>query len=152
MIFIVDSNLSRTRVEFFLRKTIALKVDGKRLGPTSTRNAARERSRVQSLRGAFRSLQASLPAVPPDTKLSKLDVLTLAAAYIAHLVRLLDHAHVPQRPRDADAHRLHPLKVVRKTLCCLTALYLVVDVNEQELAAEVTISQEYCNQSRIIKN
>uniref|UniRef100_G3NJJ0 Transcription factor 23 n=2 Tax=Cottioidei TaxID=8100 RepID=G3NJJ0_GASAC len=48
-------------------------------------NAARERSRVRNLRQAFHSLQAALPSVPPDTKLSKLDVLVLATNYIAHL-------------------------------------------------------------------
>ena len=40
-------------------------------------NAARERSRVKSLRAAFTDLQRALPCVPPDTKLSKLDILVL---------------------------------------------------------------------------
>uniref|UniRef100_A0A8C6NNT2 Transcription factor 24 n=1 Tax=Nothobranchius furzeri TaxID=105023 RepID=A0A8C6NNT2_NOTFU len=52
-------------------------------------NAARERSRVQTLRTAFLELQRTLPSVPPDTKLSKLDVLILATTYIAHLTRTL---------------------------------------------------------------
>ncbi|CAM9622052.1 transcription factor 23-like [Lampetra planeri] len=51
--------------------------------------ANRERSRVRAMRAAFLALQKSLPAVPPDTKLSKLDVLLLASAYIAHLSRTL---------------------------------------------------------------
>ncbi|PKK34463.1 transcription factor 24 [Columba livia] len=51
--------------------------------------AARERSRVQTLRHAFLQLQKTLPSVPPDTKLSKLDVLLLATTYIAHLTRSL---------------------------------------------------------------
>ncbi|EEC08760.1 hypothetical protein IscW_ISCW024416, partial [Ixodes scapularis] len=55
----------------------------------TSRNAARERSRVRSLRSAFQALQMSLPSVPPDTKLSKLDVLVLASNYIAHLGALL---------------------------------------------------------------
>lgn len=57
----------------------------------SPENAARERSRVRTLRQAFLALQAALPAVPPDTKLSKLDVLLLATSYIAHLTRTLGH-------------------------------------------------------------
>uniref|UniRef100_A0A8B9H6I2 Transcription factor 23 n=1 Tax=Astyanax mexicanus TaxID=7994 RepID=A0A8B9H6I2_ASTMX len=56
----------------------------------SPENAARERSRVRNLRQAFQSLQAALPSVPPDTKLSKLDVLVLATNYIAHLTETLD--------------------------------------------------------------
>ncbi|GAB6022750.1 Transcription factor 24 [Chamberlinius hualienensis] len=56
----------------------------------ASRNAARERSRVKSLRCAFLDLQNSLPSVPPNTKLSKLDVLVLATTYIAHLMKILD--------------------------------------------------------------
>lgn len=62
-----------------------------------SRNAARERYRVKSLRNAFQSLQKCLPAVPPNTKLSKLDVLILATTYISHLSRILsedDLSHV----------------------------------------------------------
>lgn len=52
-------------------------------------NAARERSRVKTIRMAFLELQKTLPAVPRDTKLSKLDVLVLATTYIAHLTATL---------------------------------------------------------------
>ncbi|XP_028924676.1 transcription factor 24 [Ornithorhynchus anatinus] len=58
-------------------------------GRPAAANAARERSRVQTLRHAFLELQRTLPSVPPDTKLSKLDVLLLATTYIAHLTRSL---------------------------------------------------------------
>ncbi|XP_053324097.1 transcription factor 24 [Spea bombifrons] len=58
-------------------------------GRPSAANAARERNRVQTLRHAFLELQRTLPSVPPDTKLSKLDVLILATTYIAHLTRSL---------------------------------------------------------------
>ncbi|XP_050954761.1 transcription factor 24-like [Labeo rohita] len=58
-------------------------------GRPAAANAARERSRVQTLRHAFLELQRTLPSVPPDTKLSKLDVLILATTYIAHLTRTL---------------------------------------------------------------
>ncbi|XP_030906416.2 transcription factor 24 [Melopsittacus undulatus] len=58
-------------------------------GRPAAANAARERTRVQTLRHAFLELQKTLPSVPPDTKLSKLDVLLLATTYIAHLTRSL---------------------------------------------------------------
>lgn len=79
-------------------------------------NAARERSRVRTLRQAFLALQAALPAVPPDTKLSKLDVLVLAASYIAHLTRTLGHELPgPAWPPFLRGLRyLHPLKVGHK--------------------------------------
>ncbi|CAD7676453.1 unnamed protein product [Nyctereutes procyonoides] len=75
-------------------------------------NAARERSRVRTLRQAFLALQAALPAVPPNTKLSKLDVLVLATSYIAYLTRTLGHELPgPAWPPFLRGLRyLHPLK------------------------------------------
>lgn len=62
------------------------------------RNAAnaRERARMRVLSKAFCRLKTTLPWVPADTKLSKLDTLRLAATYIAHLRAVLRD--------DADAH------------------------------------------------
>lgn len=79
----------------------------------SPENAARERGRVRALRQAFLALQAALPAVPPDTKLSKLDVLVLATSYIAHLTRTLGQ-ELPGPawpPFLRGLCYLHPLKV-----------------------------------------
>lgn len=55
------------------------------------RNAAnaRERARMRVLSRAFSRLKTTLPWVPADTKLSKLDTLRLAATYIAHLRAVL---------------------------------------------------------------
>jgi len=55
------------------------------------RNAAnaRERARMRVLSKAFSRLKTTLPWVPADTKLSKLDTLRLATTYIAHLSSLL---------------------------------------------------------------
>ncbi|XP_052573384.1 transcription factor 24 [Peromyscus californicus insignis] len=83
-------------------------------GRPAAANAARERSRVQTLRHAFLELQRTLPSVPPDTKLSKLDVLLLATTYIAHLTRSLqDDAEAPGDPSlgalRGDGY-LHPVK------------------------------------------
>ncbi|XP_026173789.1 transcription factor 23 [Mastacembelus armatus] len=88
----------------------------------SPENAARERSRVRNLRQAFHSLQAALPSVPPDTKLSKLDVLVLATNYIAYLTETLDQGRtlvehsIPSRPGGY----LHPVKKwpMRSLLYC----------------------------------
>ncbi|PVD23666.1 hypothetical protein C0Q70_16939 [Pomacea canaliculata] len=76
------------------------------------RNAAnaRERSRMRVLSKAFSKLKTTLPWVPPDTKLSKLDTLRLASSYIAHLRQILD-------AEEADSHRttyIHPLNLVSK--------------------------------------
>lgn len=84
----------------------------------SPENAARERSRVRNLRQAFRSLQAALPSVPPDTKLSKLDVLVLATNYIAHLSQTLDQGGgMTEHMGTCKAGGyLHPVKVSHSVL------------------------------------
>ncbi|XP_041923813.1 transcription factor 21 isoform X2 [Alosa sapidissima] len=60
-------------------------------GRQTQRNAAnaRERARMRVLSKAFSRLKTSLPWVPADTKLSKLDTLRLASSYISHLRQLL---------------------------------------------------------------
>ncbi|XP_045109842.1 uncharacterized protein LOC123503836 isoform X2 [Portunus trituberculatus] len=62
---------------------------GEATGTATSKNALRERTRVESLRKAYMELQAAIPSVPPNTKLSKLDVLVLATTYISHLSQLL---------------------------------------------------------------
>ncbi|CAM9708289.1 unnamed protein product [Lampetra planeri] len=80
-------------------------------GPTRRPCIGTERSRVRAMRAAFLALQKSLPAVPPDTKLSKLDVLLLASAYIAHLSRTLgDKEQAEARATGNFPGFLHPMK------------------------------------------
>ncbi|KAK7100565.1 transcription factor 21-like [Littorina saxatilis] len=67
---------------------------------------ARERSRMRVLSKAFSKLKTTLPWVPPDTKLSKLDTLRLASSYIGHLRQILDV--------EDEGHRntfIHPLNL-----------------------------------------
>ena len=56
--------------------------------PRSAANA-RERTRMRVLSKSFERLKLTLPWVPADTKLSKLDTLRLAMTYINHLHNLL---------------------------------------------------------------
>ncbi|KAM9337315.1 transcription factor 24 [Symphorus nematophorus] len=79
-------------------------------GRPAAANAARERSRVQTLRTAFLELQRTLPSVPPDTKLSKLDVLILATTYIAHLTRTLQEEGTEEGESTRQTEALHSLK------------------------------------------
>lgn len=48
-------------------------------------HASRERLRVSLFNVAFTSLRRLLPTLPPDRKLSKIEVLRLAICYIAYL-------------------------------------------------------------------
>ncbi|KAM9827055.1 transcription factor 24 [Neosynchiropus ocellatus] len=79
-------------------------------GRPAAANAARERSRVQTLRNAFLELQRTLPSVPPDTKLSKLDVLILATTYIAHLTRTLQEEGAEEGEGSKHSEALQSLK------------------------------------------
>lgn len=88
------------------------------------RNAAnaRERARMRVLSKAFCRLKTSLPWVPPDTKLSKLDTLRLAATYIAHLRKILREdisddslPAMPSNPRDCSAHPATLVSIFKST-------------------------------------
>lgn len=76
-------------------------------GRQSQRNAAnaRERARMRVLSKAFSRLKTSLPWVPADTKLSKLDTLRLASSYISHLRQLLQEDRY-------DNGFVHPVNLV----------------------------------------
>ncbi len=71
---------------------------------------ARERERMRVLSKAFSRLKTTLPWVPADTKLSKLDTLRLACSYIAHLKQILDEdSSAVQTKGDAS---MHPVALV----------------------------------------
>ena len=63
---------------------------------------ARERTRMRVLSKAFGRLKLTLPWVPPDTKLSKLDTLRLATSYIAHLKRILQQSEQGDGGEEQD--------------------------------------------------
>lgn len=53
-------------------------------------HATRERVRVEAFNSAFAELRQLLPTLPPDKKLSKIEILRLAICYIAFLNHVLD--------------------------------------------------------------
>ncbi|XP_014240740.1 helix-loop-helix protein 1-like [Cimex lectularius] len=55
-----------------------------------TAHATRERVRVEAFNVAFSELRKLLPTLPPDKKLSKIEILKLAICYIAYLNHVLD--------------------------------------------------------------
>ncbi|KAK4886145.1 hypothetical protein RN001_002416 [Aquatica leii] len=55
-----------------------------------TAHATRERIRVEAFNVAFAELRKLLPTLPPDKKLSKIEILRLAICYIAYLNHVLD--------------------------------------------------------------
>lgn len=78
------------------------------------RNAAnaRERARMRVLSRAFCRLKTTLPWVPPDTKLSKLDTLRLATSYIAHLRAVLCLDEEEDEDQTRIQNTIHPLNLV----------------------------------------
>ncbi|XP_038624374.1 helix-loop-helix protein 1 [Tachyglossus aculeatus] len=55
-----------------------------------TAHATRERIRVEAFNLAFADLRRLLPTLPPDKKLSKIEILRLAICYISYLNHVLD--------------------------------------------------------------
>ncbi|KAA8579523.1 hypothetical protein FQN60_006616 [Etheostoma spectabile] len=53
-------------------------------------HATRERIRVEAFNVAFAELRKLLPTLPPDKKLSKIEILRLAICYISYLNHVLD--------------------------------------------------------------
>ncbi|XP_038614372.1 LOW QUALITY PROTEIN: helix-loop-helix protein 2 [Tachyglossus aculeatus] len=53
-------------------------------------HATRERIRVEAFNLAFADLRKLLPTLPPDKKLSKIEILRLAICYISYLNHVLD--------------------------------------------------------------
>ncbi|XP_063806639.1 helix-loop-helix protein 2 [Pseudophryne corroboree] len=53
-------------------------------------HATRERIRVEAFNVAFAELRGLLPTLPPDKKLSKIEILRLAICYISYLNHVLD--------------------------------------------------------------
>ena len=74
-------------------------------GPPRGAANARERTRMRVLSKAFGRLKLTLPWVPPDTKLSKLDTLRLATSYISHLQVLLESDEDDNEGSDNDTDR-----------------------------------------------
>ena len=55
-----------------------------------TAHATRERVRVEAFNSAFGDLRQLLPTLPPDKKLSKIEILRLAICYISYLNHVLE--------------------------------------------------------------
>lgn len=53
-------------------------------------HATRERFRVEAFNVAFSELRKLLPTLPPDKKLSKIEILRLAICYISYLNHVLE--------------------------------------------------------------
>lgn len=53
-------------------------------------HATRERLRVEAFNVAFCELRTLLPTLPPDKKLSKIEILRLAICYISYLNHILE--------------------------------------------------------------
>jgi hypothetical protein len=64
----------------------------------------RERTRMRVLSKAFVRLKTSLPWVPSDTKLSKLDTLKLATSYISYLTKILEDDDLNVATDESDCN------------------------------------------------
>ncbi|XP_062610906.1 helix-loop-helix protein 15-like [Saccostrea cucullata] len=79
-----QENLTLTREERRRRRRATQKY--------RTAHATRERVRVEAFNYAFADLRKLLPTLPPDKKLSKIEILRLAICYISYLKHVLEMA------------------------------------------------------------
>lgn len=79
----------RTQLELKLTNFVYL---GRRRATAKyrTAHATRERIRVEAFNVAFSELRKLLPTLPPDKKLSKIEILKLAICYISYLNHVLE--------------------------------------------------------------
>jgi hypothetical protein len=91
-------------------------------------NALRERIRAQNLKKAYIELQKTLPNVPPDTKLPRLNILLLAIDHIEHLMSVLSQETATgseRLPRKEDM--IQPfIKVSKELVSSLTCRTMIV--------------------------
>ncbi|KAF6199870.1 hypothetical protein GE061_006168 [Apolygus lucorum] len=86
-------SFSRERCEVTSSATLTREERRRRRRATTkyrTAHATRERVRVEAFNVAFGELRKLLPTLPPDKKLSKIEILKLAICYIAYLNHVLD--------------------------------------------------------------
>ncbi|OQR79816.1 helix-loop-helix protein-like [Tropilaelaps mercedesae] len=84
---------STTRTPTSTRRTSSARDDKRRRRRATQKyrlaHATRERIRVEAFNLAFAKLRALLPTLPPDKKLSKIEILRLAICYINYLKHVL---------------------------------------------------------------
>ena len=76
----ITANLSREERRRRRRATLKYRIA----------HASRERIRVEAFNVAFAELRKLLPTLPPDKKLSKIEILRLAICYISYLHHVLE--------------------------------------------------------------
>lgn len=79
-------------------------------------HATRERVRVEAFNVAFGELRKLLPTIPPDKKLSKIEILRLAICYIMYLNQFLEAwvvGSTSARARGPCAARQRFARIVR---------------------------------------
>ncbi|XP_059351257.1 musculin-like isoform X1 [Daphnia carinata] len=97
------SSVSRGYSQLHHRSIVTKEKPQQRNGNSSSANA-RERARMRVLSRAFCRLKTTLPWVPADTKLSKLDTLRLATTYIGHLRAVLVEGSTAGRTSPVTSH------------------------------------------------
>lgn len=97
---------------------------------------------MRVLSKAFARLKTTLPWVPADTKLSKLDTLRLATSYIAHLRAVLQDEHQV----DRSGSPVHPLTLVSSThyYTYYVLLSVVFIWSEEQHEAKTTTMRMRC--------
>jgi len=113
---------------------------------TPSPNALRERIRAQNMKRAYLNLQKTLPQVPPDTKLPRLNILLLAIDYISHLRGVLhndasEEDHFPQSPEEKSG-MFRPFIEKWPIRCQLLSECLKPQLNEKQLKKQIAVKEK----------
>lgn len=113
---------------------------------TPSPNALRERVRAQNMKRAYLNLQKTLPQVPPDTKLPRLNILLLAIDYISHLRGVLhsdatEEEHFPQSPEE-KCGMFRPFIEKWPIRCQLLSEFLKPPINDKQRRRQVAVKEK----------
>ena len=85
----VHSKMGRYRADVSTEYQMTREETKRKRKANPSPNALRERIRAQHMKEGYQELQKTLPNVPPDTKLPRLNILLLAIDYISYLTGVL---------------------------------------------------------------
>lgn len=124
---------------------------------TPSANALRERVRAQNMKRAYLKLQKTLPQVPPDTKLPRLNILLLAIDYISHLRDVLHNGTcaaeenpLPHKVED-KCGMFRPFIEKWPIRCQLLSEFLRPQLDETQTKQQITLKEKWTDWNMVLR-
>lgn len=124
---------------------------------TPSANALRERVRAQNMKRAYLKLQKTLPQVPPDTKLPRLNILLLAIDYISHLRDVLhdgtcaaEENSLPHKVED-KCGMFRPFIEKWPIRCQLLSEFLRPQLDETQTKQQIIVKEKWTDWNMVLR-